>query len=610
MGQHTDAQGDGDGHVALPVRGGFRSHDEQMHAPESADDDFNSLMASSMATLLNTASSPVSPGQSSPPLDQVKNSFFVPPARPSSTPFPLPDNRGTRVCCLDDSDYGTDIEMFNESSSSATENTMAHASRATPFDELPTEVHEAILDHLFGYCISPTSSSAMRISSLAKCWSGAQRHCRRRELADLALVNQVWRVLVQQRLYRHVKLKATIESIENAMMHLADKPHLSCHIKHVEVWFPVFQPTFGPLALSNTLVLPTVTSDGLTNATYTLPANNCTLDEVFRFVSLALPCVQVLSLEGGERRKAPKVVCFRHQEHVLSGRALEPVPTVRTLVTRGQWNLMRETGDFHAILGALPNLKEWQASYSKPKSKSYITMSEFVPSLPMRITSFSLCLENDYRREGVMPAFYAKVAMKTHICARMAEVTTRLEHFSYTGRVCHRFFDMAGRLANPMTTRLRSIDLTVKNCCRHSSSYHDSGSGIQELGFIEAFERLVLSAVRSLDKFKEVEYLRIRFVDLGTFPPFPRATHSILPPLNPYFLMANGECSGVWSDAIVAELSRVRPRAQFTELCESFGNISYSKDGRMVIMPEYPRTRISSLKLSNYRSLATRITIQ
>lgn len=74
--------------------------------------------------------------------------------------------------------------------------------------------------------------------------------------------------------------------------------------------------------------------------------------------------------------------------------------------------------------------------------------------------------------------------------------------------------------------------------------------------------------------------------------------------------MANGECSGVWSDAIVAELSRVRPRVQFTELCESFGNISYSKDGRMVIMPEYPRTRISSLKLSNYRSLATRITIQ
>ncbi|KAG8413121.1 hypothetical protein J3459_015779 [Metarhizium acridum] len=247
---------------------------------------------------------------------------------------------------------------------------------------------------------------------------------------------------------------------------------------------------------------------------------------------------------------------------------------------------MRETGDFHAILGALPNLKEWQASYSKPKSKSYITMSEFAPSLPMRITSFSLCLENDYRREAVMPALYAKVAMKTHICARMAEG-----------------HDSAGALFvyRPHLPPLRSIDLTVKNCCRHSSSYHDSGSGIQELSFIEAFERLVLSAVRSLDKFKEVEYLRIRFVDLD----------SILPPLNPYFLMANGECSGVWSDAIVAELSRVRPRAHFTELCESFRQYfvrQRRKDGDYA--REYPRTRISSLKLSNYRSLATRITIQ
>jgi hypothetical protein len=419
------------------------------------------------------------------------------------------------VCCLDDSDYGTDTETFNESSSSASDDAMTDSSRATPFNELPTEVHEAILDHLFGYCISPTSSSAMRISSLTRCWSSVLRHCRRRELADLALVNSVWRTLVQQRLYRHIKLKATIESIDNAIMHLASKPHLACHIKHAEVWFPVFQPTFGPLALSNTLTLPTVTSDGLTNATYTLPANNCTLDEVFRFLSLALPCVQVLSLEGGDRRKAPKVVYFRRQQDSVAAQSLEPISTVQTLVTRGQWNLIRDSSDFHTILRALPNLKEWQASYSKPKSKTYITVSEFVPSLPHRITNLSLCLENDYRREGVMPAFYAKVAMKTHICSKMAEVTSQLEHFSYTGRICHRFFDIAGRLANPVTTRLRSIDVTVKNCCRHSSNYHESGSGIQELGFIEAFERLVLSAVRSLDKFKEVQYLRIRFVDLG-----------------------------------------------------------------------------------------------
>ncbi|KAG5926103.1 hypothetical protein E4U53_003160 [Claviceps sorghi] len=603
------------GRVALPVRSGGLLRDALMQEPAEqdmdacglADADFNSLMTSSMvAAFLNPASSPASPGQSSPPLvEQAKSPTFIPPTRPSSTPFPMPDNRSAHVCCLSESDHDMDVEMDNQHSSSASDEnaTPKHHSPASRFDELPTEVHEAILDHLFGYCISPTSSSAMRISSLTRSWSSALRHCRRRELADLALVNPVWRVLVQQRLYRHIKLKATVESIDDAILHLVKRPHLPCHIKHVEIWFPVFQPTYGPLAMTNTLALPTVTSDGLTNATYTLPANNCALDQVFRFVSQTIPSAQVLTLEGGERKKAPKIVYFSRNNEGLSvpSRSLEPISSVRTLVTRGQWNLIRDTRDFNTILSALPNLKEWQASYSKPKSKSYITMAEFIPSLPICVTNFSLCLENDYRREGLMPPFYAKVAMKTHICSRMAEVTSRLEHFSYTGRICHRFFDVGSRLVNPMTTRLRSIDLTVKNCCRHSSSnYHDFGSGIQELGFIEAFEKLVVSAVRSLDKFKEVQYLRIRFVDL----------ESILPPLNPYFLMANGQCSGVWNDTILAEMGRVRPHVSFAELSDSFGNISYNKDGRMVIVPEYPRTRITSLKLSNYRSLATRITIQ
>ncbi|KAG5975392.1 hypothetical protein E4U55_007709 [Claviceps digitariae] len=515
--------------VALPVRGGGGlSGENLMQEPaerdgcDLADADFNSLMTSSMvAAFLNTASSPASPGQSSPPLvEQAKTPTIIPPTRPSSTPFPMPDNRNAHVCCLSKFDDDLDIDMGNQCSSSAGDESEIpnHPLRASKFDDLPTEVHEAILDHLFGYCISPTSSSAMRISSLTRSWSSALRHCRRRELADLALVNSVWRVLVQQRLYRHIKLKATIESINEAMLHLAGKPHLPCHIKHVEIWFPVFQPTYGPPAMTNAMALPTVTSDGLTNATYTLPANNCALDQVFQFVSQTIPSVQVLTLEGGERRKAPKIVYFSRADNLGSvcSRSLQPINSVRTLVTRGQWNLIRESVDFNTILSALPNLNEWQASYSKPKSKSYITMAEFVPSLPIRITNLSLCLENDYRREGLMPAFYAKVAMKTHICSRMAEVTSRLEHFSYTGRICHRFFDMGSRLVNPMTTRLRSIDLTVKNCCRHaSSSYHDFGSGIQELGFIEAFEKLVVSAVRSLDKFKEVQYLRIRFVDLG-----------------------------------------------------------------------------------------------
>ncbi|KAF4505605.1 hypothetical protein G6O67_007536 [Ophiocordyceps sinensis] len=570
----------------------------------SAQDDFVSLMAASMMdmpALLNTASSPVSPGQSSP--QQAKPSPFVPPARPSSTPFPHPENRNPQVCCLDESDFDSNAAASNASLSLPSDDSIPGLSQAIQFEELPMEVHEAIVDHLFGFCISPTSSSAMRISSLTRSWGSVLRHSRRRELANLALVNRRWTFLIQQRLYRHIKLKATIESVENAVKHLASRPYLAHHVKHVEIWFPVFQPMYGPLATSNSLALPTVTTGGLTNATYILPENNCTLAEVFRFLGIALPEVQVLTLEGGERRRAPKVIhsSYRDQDPSVAASPLCPMESVRTLVTRGQWNLMREHRDFANVLRALPNLEEWQGSYSKPKSKSYITLSEYMPSLPRHVKRLGMCMENDYRREAGTPPFYYKVATRTHICISLGQVLPRLEHFSFTGRVCHKLFDLASRLSDPFNSRLKSIDLTVKNCCpTPDSNYPGSGSGIHEMGFIEAFEKLVVAAIRFLEKHKGLQYLRIRFVDLD----------SLLPPLNPYFLLRQQRCTGVWSDLIVTEMARVRPDVSFAELSDSFGNIMYSKEGRMIVSPENPRTRISSLKLSNYQALANRMTIQ
>ncbi|KAL7901829.1 hypothetical protein HDV63DRAFT_394816 [Trichoderma sp. SZMC 28014] len=576
-----------------------------MQPDDSDDASFSSLMTTSLVTTyLNTTSSPVSPGPSSPSFQMAKSTSFVPPARPSSTPFPHFEARNPQISCLEEQESGLDVSGWDRSSTEPIDGASGNPP-ARHFEQLPTEVHEAILDHIFGYCVSATSRSTMRISSLTRGWSTALRHSRRRELTALALVNRVWRVLVQQRLFRHIKLKATLDSINNAMDFLVQQQHLSAYIKHIEIWFPVFQPTYGPLALSNTLTLPTVTTDGLTNATYTLPGNNCTLEQVFQFVAAALPETKVLTLEGGERRKAPRVVHFNTRNPGLAVEEEEDkqflhLTSVRTLVTKGQWNLMRDSDDFRVIMKALPNLEEWQGSYSKPKSKSYITASDFLPLLPNHVTNLSLCMESDYRREGVMPAFYYKVAQKAHLCSSLAFVLPSLEHFAYTGRICHNVFDVASRLADPLTTRLKSVDITVKNCCRRAFSFHDSGSGIQDMAFIEAFDKLVLSAVRSMGKFKRLEYLRIRFVDLD----------SVLPPLNPFFLMQNGKCTGVWSEQIIAEMNRVRPETTFPGLSETFGNVIYSKDGRMIIAPEPSRPRITSLKLSNYRSLATRITIQ
>ncbi|PFH55689.1 hypothetical protein XA68_17819 [Ophiocordyceps unilateralis] len=579
--------------------------------PPPVDGDFSPLMAASMVdmpAILDTAPNPVQASQSSP--QQAKTPAFVPPARPSSTPFPHPENRNPQVCCLDESDADSDPAAAAAASHTSCsslpgdedddgyhdkDDSTPLPSRAIHFNELPMEVHEAIVDHLFGFRIAPTCSRAMRISSLTKSWSSALRHSRRRELANLALVNKKWTYLIQQRLYRHIKLKAIIDSVEDAVIHLACRQHLARHVKHVELWFPVFQPMYGTPCGSHTLTLPTITTTGLTNAAYVLPDNNCTLEDVFRFISFVLPEAQVLTLEGGERRKAPKVV------HSVDGEPLCPLSSVRTLVTRGQWNLMRDHADFADVLRALPNLEEWQGSYSKPKSKSYISLSHYLPCLPYHVTRLSMCMENDYRREAFTPSFYYKVASKINVCNSLGQLLPRLEHFSFTGRACHQLFDLASRLSDPLTSRLSSVDLTVKNCCPSlDSNFPGSGSGIHEMVFIEAFEKLVLSAIRLLERNKRLQYLRIRFVDLD----------SLLPPLNPYFLLKDRQCSGVWSESIVAEMARVRPDVSFDDLSESFGNIVYSKEGRMVVSPENPRSRISSLKLSNYQALANRMTIQ
>lgn len=73
------------------------------------------------------------------------------------------------------------------------------------FDNLPIEIHEAFLDCLFGER-APASATVVHRKSAARSWMRALRHPRRKALSNLALVSEVWRPLVQARIYRHSKL--------------------------------------------------------------------------------------------------------------------------------------------------------------------------------------------------------------------------------------------------------------------------------------------------------------------------------------------------------------------------------------------------------------------
>jgi hypothetical protein len=78
--------------------------------------------------------------------------------------------------------------------------------RASPlgiqFKDLPIEIHEAIIDHLFGERMSGSNSLTQGRPD-ARSWIRSLRHPRRKALSNLALITPVWRDLVQERIYRH-----------------------------------------------------------------------------------------------------------------------------------------------------------------------------------------------------------------------------------------------------------------------------------------------------------------------------------------------------------------------------------------------------------------------
>jgi hypothetical protein len=512
---------DSDMALASPIREADArdSERDQLSLPDLDDttavEELTSIVNSSLVanTILNTASNPVSPGPSSPPLEQSKGPDFVPPTRPSSTPFPNSEPRDS-ICCLSSADYDADMLQDVDDVPLLISDAHPPPTATAAFNKLPSEIHESILDHLFGFRVSASSKSSMALTSVTKSIGTMLRHSRRREVSDLTFVSKRWKDLVQARLYRHIKIKGTILSLNEASRFLDERPRLARYVKHLEVWFPVFQPRYGLTAASAAQALPTTTQDGLGATSYVLPSNNAALRDVFEFASEQLTGVCIVTLEGGDRRKAPKVLNSGRVTG-LQSKMVPQIKTVQTLVTKGQWNLMRDNDDIGFVMNAFPNLVEWHGTYSKPKSKSYLSMAHYLPHMPGNIKKLSLSLEGDYKRELATPLYYLKVCHQVHFCHKLAEVAPRLESFTYTGRVCKAFFDKLAARANPRLLNLKVINLTVKNTCRPLTELNDSGSGIQDCVFIQSFETLVLAGIRSLEKLPSVEYMRIRHVDLG-----------------------------------------------------------------------------------------------
>src|SRR3569833_822050 len=99
-----------------------------------------------LASIMTTASNPVSPGPSSPPLAQFRSQDFIPPTRPSSTPFPQPEHRTDDLRCS--SCPLEDMELDDESTLlSPVSFTAAPANTQVNLNALPAEIHENMQNH-------------------------------------------------------------------------------------------------------------------------------------------------------------------------------------------------------------------------------------------------------------------------------------------------------------------------------------------------------------------------------------------------------------------------------------------------------------------------------
>ncbi|KAJ5096434.1 hypothetical protein NUU61_005790 [Penicillium alfredii] len=493
--------------------------------------------------------------------------------------------------------------------------------RATsPFANLPIEIHEVILDHLFGERVSAFITTTTGKSS-SQSWNKALRHPRRKALSNLALISRVWTPLVQSRIYRHIKVKGTTEGLAECAEWFSEHPHLTNHVRHIEVWIPVWgsrasrppprQPRGRRLdatdtrnvdAIMATLWAHSDPSHG-NDIHYHCATHNATLDEIFQLIQIFFSAARVLTLEGGHCKNPPMVQHFRNHSNTLVGRQrLSVLPNIQTLVMRGSWNLMRDSGHWYNLARALPALREWHCGYAQPQPEVYFTMSQILVRPPRSVRHVNLSLEGFYNNKDTLKGLFGTRTMLPPICQLLGELAPRLESLAFTGKICATFFQaLQYQIANsPTRMRLKSLDLVVKTCCAGKGlqsgqlpfTLSSELSGITNMGFIYAFEKMVIGAVQCLSGLPALDYLRIRFIDLD----------SPCPLLNPYFQLIGDQCAGLWSYPILDALRINRPEAHFVELADGI----YPQYGpnQQIVGAVYPRARPRSIQACMYKIIA------
>ncbi|KIV94410.1 hypothetical protein PV10_02177 [Exophiala mesophila] len=465
-------------------------------------------------------------------------------------------------------------------------------------DDLPLEVQGRILDHIFGDMHSIYAGST---SLRGKSVSSLMRHPRRKAVSDLALVSHAWRGLVQERIYRHIKIKGTRAGLAESEAYFVNHMHLISYVRHIEFWVPVWgdkaaldHRTLEPFIPANDRRITSyfaqqaneslIPANDLLGFSFKLSAYTATLSEIFSHIACFFPHARVFTLEGGHCKKSNMIRHFPKTLFPRPDQALEKLPNIRTFAMRGAWNVMREYSHWQTIEQALPNVQEWHCGYAKPRPEADMTINNILSKLPNRFRHVNISLDGMYSKDPTTLGSSFSPG-QSHLCERIGRVLPRLESLSYTGKICECMWSSAlsALRYSKQEPRLKALEIVVKSCCRQRVTDYDpetgetivhelggviaDGAGITNLVFIRAFERLVLETVQALPYFPHLDYIRIRFIDLD----------SPCTLLNPYWLMEKGVVYGIWNEEIVERLAALKPNVQYEELGDGIEYAGWQK---------------------------------
>ncbi|KMP06502.1 hypothetical protein DIZ76_014415 [Coccidioides immitis] len=540
-----------------------------------------------------------------------------PPSLPS-TPTPL-DHHPSKPCTTFQSSQSFEISSNSFASQPISVELEMSDLQHTPlqFEDLPIEIHEAVLDHLFGVR-GAALASVTPASSTASSWSKTLRHPRRKALSDLALVSRSWRPLVQERIYRHIQVKGTTDGLQESAEWFSSHPHLGPYVRHIEIWVPVWGDRLPrphalqsgrreinageSLAPADSIALLQSVTDGIehgrTNHNFRFANRNATLQQIFYHVACFFPDAKMLTLEGGHCKKPPMIKHFCSDS--TYEQRLEVLPNIQTFIMRGAWNIMREYDHWCNIVSALPNIREWNCTYAKPKREAQATISKILTTFPRGLSRLNISLEGFCSKTNSQARWLGACQVERHLCRLLGDIVPQLESLTFTGKVCSTLFNVAraATIKSERRSRLKAIDLVVKACCCEQSKLEGNlkfaldHSGITNMTFINSFENLIIAAAKSLDSLTAIQFMRIRYIDLD----------SIWGLLNPYYQLVGNTCTGLWSEEILETLHATRPMIQFEVLDDGilpeYGINSHTGTGA------FPRSRPRSMKASAYEFIA------